>query len=88
MLRPQIGNSIVTFYDTLLNFGLWGRKRYVCVSVPKECVSNTKPKACTAGTYIQYIRISVFVQFRRVMFIVNYLLKDKFNIHVIYYLNI
>ena len=35
----------------------------------------------------QYIRISVFVQSKRVhLFIVNCVLKNKFNIHVIYYL--
>ena len=35
--------------------------------------------------YIQFIRISVFVQSRRVhLFIVNCLLKNNFNIHVIY----
>ena len=39
--------------------------------------------------FIQYVRISVFVQPRRVhLFIVNCLLKNKFNIHVIYYLHI
>ena len=39
--------------------------------------------------YIQFIRISVFVQSRRVhLFIVNCLLKNKFNTHVIYYLYI
>jgi len=39
--------------------------------------------------YIQCIRISVFVQSRRVhLSIVNCLLKNKFNIHVIYYVYI
>jgi len=65
-----------------------GRKRHVCVSVPKECVSVY----CTKGLYcrfIQYVRISGFVQSRRVhLFIVNCLLKHMFNIHVIYYLHI
>ena len=40
-----------------------GRKRHVCVSVPKECVSVY----CTKGLYcrfIQYVRISGFVQSR------------------------
>jgi len=65
-----------------------GRKRYVGVSVPKECVSVY----CTKGlycSYIQYVRISVFVQSRRVhLFIVHCLLKNKFNMHVIYYSHI
>ena len=47
----------------------------------------------TEGVYFRYIqyylRISVFVQSRRVhLFIVNCLLKNKFNIHVAYYLYI
>ena len=46
----------------------------------------------TEGVYtvgIQYIRISVFLQSRRVhLFIVNCFLKNKFNIHVVYYLHI
>ena len=57
----------------------------MCVSVPKSVckVYRTEGVYCR---YIQYIRISVFVPSRRVpLFIVNCLLKDKFNIHVIYY---
>ena len=65
-----------------------GRKRHVCVSVPKECVSVYR----TEGVYcrfIQYGRISIFEQSRRVhLFIVNCLLKNKFNMHVVYYLHI
>ena len=47
---------------------------------------------CTKGVhcrFIQNVRISVFVQPRRVhMFIINCLLKNKFNMYVIYYLHI
>ena len=64
-----------------------GRKRHVCVSVPKECkVYRTEGVYCR---YIQYIRILVFVQSRRVhLFIVNCLLKNEFNKSVIYNLHI
>ena len=49
------------------------------VCTKRMCVSNNEPKTCTVGI-LQYIRISVFVQFRRVhLFIVNCLLKNKFN---------
>ena len=60
--------------------------RCVCICTKRVCVRNTEPKACTKGIYtIQYIRIAVFVQSRRVhLFIVNCLLKNKFNIHVKY----
>jgi len=53
----------------------------VCVSVPIVCVKFTEPKVCTVW-YKQYIiRIMIFVQSRRVhLFIVNCLLKNKFNI--------
>ena len=87
------GNLIAPlFYSILLghrySYLSRGRKRHVCVSVPKECVSVY----CTKGLYgrfIQYVRISGFVQSRRVhLFIVNCLLKHMFNIHVIYYLHI
>ena len=60
------------------------------------CVCLYQKSVCkvyrTEGVYlrdIQYIRISVFVQSRRVhLFIVTCLLKNKFNIHVAYYLYI
>ena len=67
-----------------------GRKWHVswCMCNKRVCASNNEPKACSCR-YLQYIRISVFVQSRRVhMLIVNCLLKNKFNIHVIYYLYI
>ena len=70
-------------------FSARGRKRHVCVSVPKECVCvcNVYRTEGVYCRYIQYIRISVFVQSRRVhLFIVNCLLKNKFNIHVLYHL--
>ena len=62
----------------------------VCVCTKRVCVKFTVPKVCTAECrYIQYIGISVFVQSRRVhLFIVNCLFKNKFNIHVVYYLYI
>ena len=61
---------------------------YMSVCTKRVCVSNNEPKTCTVG-FLQYIRISLFVQSRRVhLFIVNCLLKNKFNIHLVYYLYI
>ena len=63
-----------------------GGGNVTCVCLyQKSCVKFTEPKVCTVGN----IRISVFVQSRRVhLFIVNCLLKNKFYIHVVYYLHI
>ena len=70
---------------TTLDFFQGTEASCICVCTKRVCVRNNEPKEhCTC---IQYIRISVFVQSRRVhLFIVNCLLKNKFNIHVIYYL--
>ena len=59
----------------------------VCLYQKSVCkVYRTEGMYCR---YIQYIRILVFVQSGRVhLFIVNCLLKNKFNIHVVYYLYI
>ena len=72
---------------TTLDFFQGTEASCICVCTKRVCVRNNEPKEhCTC---IQYIRISVFVQSRRVhLFIVNCLLKTKFNIHVIYYLYI
>ena len=60
------------------------RKRHVCVRTKRLCAWNTEPT-----TVIQYmISISVFVQSRRGNLFINCLLKNKFNIHVIYYMYI
>ena len=57
----------------------------MCVCTKRVCVRNTEPKVCTVGIY-SAIRILVFVQSRRVhLLIVNCLLENKFNIHVMYY---
>ena len=55
---------------------------YVCLYQKSVCKEyRTEGVYCR---YKQYTRISVFVQSRRVhLFIVNCLLKNKFNIHVI-----
>jgi len=56
-------------------FRCFARKRHVCVSVPKECVSVY----CTKGLYcrfIQYVRISGFVQYICLLLIV-YCLYQK-----------
>ena len=69
----------------------------VCQGAETSCVCVcNKKNLCkehrTEGVYcrcVQYIKISVFVKYRRVhLFIVNCLLKNKFNIHLIYYLHI
>ena len=60
---------------------------YVCLYQKSVCKQYR-----TKGVYfryIQYIRISVIVQSRRVqLFLVNCLLINKFDIHVMYYLYI
>ena len=76
--------SIHNFDFGVLVMGQGAETSCMCVCTKRVCVSNNEPKACTVG--IQYIRISVFVQSWRVhWFIVNCLLKNKFNIHVVYY---
>ena len=62
-----------------------GNVMFACLYKKSVCKKyRTKGVYCR---YIQYIRISVFVQPRRVhLFIANCLLKNKFNMHVIYYL--
>jgi len=69
----------------------------VCLYQKSVCKVYRTEGVCkvyrTEGVYCMYIqyylRISVFVQSRRVhLFIVNCLLKNKFNIHVLYYLYI
>ena len=61
----------------------------VCVCLYQKSVCKGYRTEGVYCRYIQYIRISVFVQSRRVhLFIVNCLLKNKFNIHVVYYLYI
>ena len=58
----------------------------MCVCLYQKSVCKEYRTEGVYCRYIQYIRISVFVQTRRVhLFIVNCLLKNKFNIHVIYY---
>jgi len=59
----------------------------VCLYQKSVCkVYRTEDVYCR---YIHYIQIPVFVQSKRVhLFIVNCLLKNKFNIHVVYYLYI
>ena len=56
----------------------------MCVCTKRVCVSNTETKTCTIDvSYKLYTRILVFVQSKRVnLFIVNCILKNKFNIHV------
>ena len=56
----------------------------MCVCTKRVCVSNTEPKTSTVDvSYKQCTRILVFVQYKRVnLFIVNCILKNKFNIHV------
>ena len=54
----------------------------VCVFTKRVCVKFTEPNVYT-------VLISAFVQSRRVhLFIVNCVLKNKFYIHVVYYLYI
>ena len=57
-----------------------------CLYQKSVCkVYRTKDVYCR---FIQYVRISVFVQSRRVhLFIVNCLLKNKFNMQEIYNLH-
>jgi len=57
-----------------------GRKRYVCVCTKRVCVSNTEPKACIVDMTIHKNQ-----SMRLHLFIVNGILKNKFNIHNIHY---
>ena len=78
-------SPLVWFCEKIYTRG--GHFMYVCLY--QNIVCNTEPKACTGCRYLQYIRFSVFIQSRREhLFILNCLLKDKFNIHVIYCLYI
>ena len=79
--------SIHNFNFGVLVMGQGAETSCMCVCTKRVCVSNNEPKACTVGK--QYIRISVFVQSRGyILFILNCLLKNKFNTHVVYYLYI
>ena len=60
----------------------------MCGGVPKECVQGYRTKGVYCR-FIQYVRNSVFVHSMRIhLFIVNCLLGNKFNMHVINYLHI
>ena len=66
---------------------LTGGGNVMCVCLYQKSVCKVYRTEGVYYRYIQYIRISVFVESRRVhLFIVNCLLKNKFNIHVVYYL--
>ena len=60
----------------------------MCVCLYQKSVWKEYRTEGVYRRYIQHIRISVFVLSRRVhLFIVNCLLKNKFNIHVFIYLS-
>ena len=84
-LSAKTNKSIVKLDYVLTPGG--GNVMCVCLYQKSVCkVYRTEGVNCR---YILCIRISVFAQSRSVhFFIVNCLLKNKFNIHVIYYLHI
>ena len=59
----------------------------VCVCTKRMCVSDNKSKACTVGIYSTYKSRYLYSlgSWRLHLFIVNCLLKNKFNIHAVYF---
>ena len=60
--------------------------RHVYVSVPKECASVIRNRIVVLSVYTVQLNLGICTVYRRVhLFIVNCLIKNKFDIHVIFY---